>query len=276
MIRRVTGAFFSPCGNVEKVVRAMAEAAGARLGVPAGYADITLPGGRAGEIVPGEDALLILGTPVYAGRAPNKLAPYLAAHVRGTGWAVPVVCFGNRSFDNALAELAAILTKGGLRLAGAAAVVTEHSFSSRLAPGSPTAEELAVAAAFAAGAAEDAQAGRALNAAAVPGDADAPYYTPLTLEGTPARFLKAVPTVDKDKCVRCGTCGRVCPMGSVGRDDPAAMTGVCIKCQACVKRCPAGARQFTDETFLSHVRMLERDYVRPAGSVYIRAGEAAR
>lgn len=276
MIRQVAGAFFSPCGNVEKVVRTMADAAGARLGVPVGYADITLPGGRAGDLVWGEDTLLFLGTPVYAGRAPNKLAPYLAAHIRGTGWAVPVACFGNRAFDNALAELAAILKKGGFRLAGAAAVVTEHSFSPRLAPGSPGAEELAVSAAFAAGAAEDAKAGRALDAAAVPGDADAPYYTPLTLEGTPARFLKAVPAVDKDKCVRCGTCGSVCPMGSVDRADSAAMTGVCIKCQACVKRCPAGARRFTDEAFLSHVRMLERDYVRPAGSVYIRAGEAAR
>ena len=273
MIERVCGLWFSPCGNVEKTVRAMGSAAAARLGVGAEYADVTLPTAREQAYRFGPDALVFVGAPVYAGRLPNKIAPFFREAVLGAGaLAVPAVCFGNRSFDNALAELFAILGQNGFTVPAAAAIPTEHSFTSALAPGRPTAADLAEAAAFAVRVAERCARGEhvpALDPARVPGDGNAPYYTPLGTDGKPAMFLKAVPAVDEAKCVRCGTCADLCPMGSVDRADPGKMNGVCIKCHACIRRCPAGARSFTDPAFLSHRAMLEQNYARPAQAVYI-------
>ena len=53
----------------------------------------------------GED-LVVLGVPVYAGRVPNLLLPYVRDSIRGSGTpAVPVVLYGNRNFDDGLMEL---------------------------------------------------------------------------------------------------------------------------------------------------------------------------
>ena len=101
-------------------------------------------------------------------------------------------------------------------------------------------------------------------AVTVDGDADAPYYRPLGLDGEPKNFLKAKPQTDRSKCTGCGVCAALCPMGSISREDPAEVTGVCIKCHACVRNCPTGAKYFDDEAFLSHKAMLERDYTRRA------------
>ena len=267
MKTQVTGLFFSPCGTVEKTVRTMADAAAERLGVRSGYIDFTLPRARERDYAFGPEQLVFVGVPVYAGRVPNKIMPFIRDHIRGTGAAaVPVVCFGNRSFDNALAELAALLRAGGFSIAGAAAVVTQHSFNGKLAAGRPTEQDLAQAAAFAVKAAE---ADRDLDAGAIPGQSDAPYYTPLGADGQPVNFLKATPTVDYGLCVHCGTCAAVCPMGSVDRDDPGKTRGVCIKCQACIHKCRRHARSFTDPAILSHLTMLEQTYMRPADPTYI-------
>lgn len=61
-----------------------------------------------------------------------------------------------------------------------------------------------------------------------------PYYTPLGIDGKPAKFLKAKPKT-KSNCDHCDLCVKVCPMGSINSEDPSKIDGICIKCQACVK-----------------------------------------
>ena len=97
MVRHVWGMYFSPCGHVEKIVRAMAGAAAARLGTEAAWVDVTRPAARRQTYTYGPEDLVFVGVPVYAGRVPNKLAPFIRENVRGSGPAVPVVSFGNRS-----------------------------------------------------------------------------------------------------------------------------------------------------------------------------------
>ena len=249
----------------------MAESAAERLGTRAAFVDFTRPPAREREYLYGPEDLVFVGVPVYAGRVPNKIAPFLAAGIRGAGQAVPVVCFGNRSFDNALSELYGMLRKSGFAVPVAAAMACEHAFTEKLAPGRPTAEDLTRAAAFAVRAAEKLLAGGpGLAPEDIPGDPEPKaYYQPLGLDGAPANFLRAAPTVDYALCDRCGTCAAVCPMGTVDRDDPGRMTGICIKCHACVHSCKRGARSFTDAAFLSHRAMLEQNYARPAENLYI-------
>lgn len=90
-----------------------------------------------------------------------------------------------------------------------------------------------------------------------------PYYTPLGTDGKPAKFLKATPKTDPDKCNKCGLCATVCPVGSIPADAPDTCAGICIKCHACIKICPTGAKYLDAPAFLSHVAMLEQNYTRP-------------
>lgn len=53
-------------------------------------------------------------------------------------------------------------------------------------------------------------------------------------------------------------------MDAINLDDCSLIPGTCIKCHACVNKCPLEAKYFDDEAFLSHVKMLEDNYSRPA------------
>ncbi len=81
--------------------------------------DFSLPAARKTTLLYSEDELVICGTPVYAGRVPNLFLPYLKEKIKGGGaLAVPIVLFGDRNFDDALAELRDILAGDRILSAG--------------------------------------------------------------------------------------------------------------------------------------------------------------
>lgn len=266
-ITNVKAVYFSPTGNAKKVVLTLSNALAEALGVPVESFDYTLPAAREGVKSYGSTDLVVFCTPVYAGRIPNKMLPYIQSGFEGNGaLAVPVAVFGNRNFDNGLIELRNELETHGFHTIAAAGIPTEHVFSSKLAPGRPDARDLAAIRDFAARIAQKVRSMTELpSPVAVRGDNPVgPYYTPLGADGKPAMFLKAKPVTDPSKCVHCGACVKVCPMGSIPADAPDTCAGICIKCQACIKTCPQGAKSLTDAAFLSHVTMLEENYARRA------------
>ncbi|MBR2188685.1 MAG: hypothetical protein IJ860_04665 [Eubacterium sp.] len=94
----------------------------------------TLPAQRSERLQFLKEDLVVIGFPTYAGKLPNKILPDLKKQILGTDThAVALVTFGNRSFDNALAELCAVMSGNGFRVIGAAAVPTEHAFLSSAA-----------------------------------------------------------------------------------------------------------------------------------------------
>ena len=160
-------------------------------------------------------------------------------------------------------ELCEVLTGNGFLAAAGAAVTAEHAFAPALAHGRPNGEDRAAAAEFARKTALTLRGREHPIPVTVPGrEPIGAYYTPLGLDGEPARFLKAKPKTDPEQCTRCGLCAAVCPMGSIPREEPTECTGICIKCQGCIRECPAGAKYFDDEAFLSHRAMLEQNYIR--------------
>ena len=273
-LKGIAAVFFSPTGNTRKAVVEIADVIARREGIAVREIDFTLPGAReevrkfeAGELV-------IFGTPVYAGRIPNKILPAVQTLFEGNGaLAVPVVTFGNRSFDNALIELRIELEQHGFHTVAGAAFVAEHVFSNKLAAGRPDEKDLELIRRFAGDVAEKI---KGLEEGPLDGMAEIPapaavkgiepvpaYYRPLQEDGSPANFLKAKPKTS-DSCNDCGICARVCPMGSISPEDYRTVTGICIKCQACVKSCPVHAKFFDDPVMLSHTRMLEQHYESPA------------
>ena len=118
-IKRVCALYFSATGNTEKTVAAFAETLAEQLGVPWERLPFTKPAERERDYVFADTDLVVVGTPTYAGKLPNKILPDLKARLHGNGaLAAAIVTFGNRSYDNALAELCAVLYGGRGRLCG--------------------------------------------------------------------------------------------------------------------------------------------------------------
>ena len=262
-LERLRVVYFSPTGGTERIARGVAEELGRRLDLEPEYISFTKPEEREGEYRFGPGDLLVMASPVYAGRLPNKIMPEYKAKIFGDGAvAVPLCVFGNRSPDEALRELVLLLEGNGFRIAAAAAFAGRHAFSDKVGEGRPDGDDLDEIAAFAARAAEKLS-GDSLPLLEMDRSEIGPYYTPLKEDGTPAKFLKAKPLTDWSKCSRCGACARFCPMGSIDRETMEAV-GLCIKCQACVRKCTRHAKFFEDPDFLSHVAMLEQNYARRA------------
>lgn len=135
-MQRVWAVYFSGTGTTEKVVTRMAKIAAEDLGAEYKTFCFNLPKDREGELSFGPGDLVIFGTPVYAGRVPNLLLPYIRDKVKGNGaLAVPVSLFGNRNFDDGLIELRNVLEADGFHTVAGGAFVGEHSFSRTLGAG---------------------------------------------------------------------------------------------------------------------------------------------
>ena len=220
-IRRIYAAYFSPTGNCRKIALGFAENMAEISGCSFEEYDFTLPSGR--ERVPefGEEDYVAVVLPAYAGRIPNKILPWFKECFRGNGArATAIISFGNRNPDSALGELKQELEHNGFKVVSAAAVVSEHAFTDKLAGGRPDEEDMDSIRKFA------------------------------------AESLQAKPVRDDGKCIECEQCAEVCPMGSINAENTGETAGICIKCQACIHKCAQGARYFDDSDFISHRDML--------------------
>ena len=267
-LEKIWAVYFSGTGTTRRTVERIAGGIASRLNLPAESVDFSRPAVRQETLGFGEKDLVVFGTPVYAGRVPNVLLPFLQERIVGGGaLAVPVVLFGNRNYDDALIELRNILAADGIHPIAAGAFVGEHSFSRVLGADRPNAEDEALMDEFAARVAALAAGLDAapVKSVAVRGQEPLrPYYTPRDRAGNPINILKVKPKTDLSRCGGCGLCADLCPMGSIDPADVSAVRGICIKCCACVKGCPTGAKFFDDAGYLYHQHELEAQYARPA------------
>lgn len=262
-VQRIRMIYFSATDTTKTVVRRIGGQLAQVWGLSVQEDDFTLPAARETDIVCGADELAVVGVPVYAGRVPNKLLPYVRDHIKGNETpVVAVVLFGNRDYDDALIELRDVLGANGFCAIAGAAFVGEHSFSNTLAAGRPDAEDLQLADSFAQDIAKklDAMEQLPTQPVTVKGNTPLkPYYTPPHAR----EYLKVKPVLN-DNCTGCGLCASLCPTGAIDPQDVRQYRGACIKCGACIKKCPQKVRYFDNEIYLSHKRALEENFTRRA------------
>lgn len=265
----VKAVYFSATDTTKGVVCRIASRIAAQLRIACTEVDFTLPAARQEPLLFGRDELVVMGTPVYAGRVPNVLLGYLRTMQGKGAWGVPVVVYGNRNYDDALIELRDLMENAGVRTVAAAAFVGEHAFSRLLGAGRPDARDFAKADAFASEVARKIGQAACREEPVVVEGVPFPYrgyYRPRDRHGKAIDILKVKPLVN-ERCTDCKLCAEVCPMGSISRDHVREYTGICIKCGACIKKCPEHARYYEDQGYLYHQRELEEMYVRRAEPV---------
>lgn len=263
VIKKIRALYFSATGTTEKIVTALAEKLAAQMGAELDIFDFTSRLSREQEQCFCRDELLMIGVPVYAGRVPNVLLPYLNEKLCGHGGpAVAVAVYGNRAFDDSLVELRDILERTGMHTVAAGAFVGEHSFSRVMGAGRPDAEDMELLNRFAEQIDEKLRTMVELSTMPlrVRGEKPGAYYIPRDREGKPVNILKVKPVTDLKKCTGCGLCAQLCPMGSISAENVSKVDGICIKCCACIKKCPVDAKVFDDERYIYHKRELEETF----------------
>ncbi len=296
-IKGVTAMYFSGTGKTKIMTMNVASMLAMKLGVPFAAIDFSLPAAREEAYEFSNEEVLVIGVPVYAGRVPNLLLPFLKEKIKGAGLyenffgtpCIPVVTFGNRSYDNALIELRDIVTANGFAAVAAGAFCAQHSFSRVLGAGRPDGDdffqgdELALVASerlmklgyrelstfekmqLMNGAELDEDDGvyeideSIIIPVPVKGDPNAGYYQPRDREGNFIDIRKVKPKTS-NACTDCKLCAQICPMGAIDYDDVSNVTGICIKCCACETRCPVSAKYFDDPGYIYHKEELEAMY----------------
>ena len=250
-IKTVHTVYFSPTNTTKKIADAIANATGASDVAH----DLTHVKTAKAPAPFAADELVVIALPVYAGRIPAPMLPFINA-LKGSGTpAVLVGVYGNRHFDDFLVELEDIVKPNGFVPVAAGAFIGEHSFSDKLGGGRPNADDLAQAAQFGKQIADKlAKAEGPALAATIPGQ------RPYRVFATSPKFG---PTVS-DACVDCGSCAAACPMGIINPQNAREIDGSqCIKCRACAHVCPQKAIDFAPGPFWEHTRMLEAKFSAP-------------
>ena len=95
---RICTVFFSPTGTTRRAVNAVRDGLTEAFGENSTSLelDITLPLGRKELLRFTKEDIVVAGVPVYAGRVPNLIVPYLKT-LQGNGAEILcLVCYGNR------------------------------------------------------------------------------------------------------------------------------------------------------------------------------------
>jgi ferredoxin/flavodoxin len=264
---KVKSVYFSPTGNSRKVADAIAK------GLQTSVEHIDLTPAKARLQKPSElnDELAIISSPVYLGRIPNEASfRFRRVSAKNTP-AILVVTYGNRAYEDALMELSDIASEVGFTPIAGCAFLGEHSMSSKEKPvanGRPDAVDLAEAELFGARIRKKLEAAadiKGLSPAKLPGG------HPYLLRTAQGVFVKPMsPTVDEEKCTKCGKCVDACPVGAISIEDLAVSLSprlelstklvnvdphTCLWCAACVRACPVDAFVKRPQAVATNVRL---------------------
>jgi NAD-dependent dihydropyrimidine dehydrogenase PreA subunit/flavodoxin len=264
MNNKIHEMYFSATGTTKKVVSGIANKISQNIygETNINIIDFTLPKARIEAVSFGQDDIVIIGVPVYAGRVPNVLLKFLNSIMGNGALAIPIVVYGNRNYDDALIELKDILIINGFKVIASAAFVGEHSFSTVLAKNRPDEKDMEIASSFADQIYKSIATkykNETINLEVTKVYRN--YYTPKDKEGKPVDIRKVKPKTNSN-CIDCKLCVNICPMGSIDWDDVSKFNGICIKCGACVKKCPTKAKFYDDKDYLRHKLELEIEFSR--------------
>ena len=217
---------FSPTGGTERVARAITQNWSQVETI-----DLSAPDIKYAEISFESEALVLIAMPSFGGVAP-QLALNRLAMIKGNGAkCVIVAVYGNRAYEDTLAQMEDYAQNAGFQVIAAISAVAEHSIIHEYAAGRPNLDDCKDLAEFGNRILEKATSNK-LSKPSVPGN------RPYKKAGT-----GMVPKADSS-CTSCGLCAQKCPAGAISADTLRTTDkSKCISCMRCVSIWPVHARK---------------------------------
>ena len=145
-LKRIFILYFSPTGGTRRVARILLDAA-RKSGAFLEEADLTPPEAREAPLEFEAGDLVFWAAPSYGGRLPKPFHDYRGFAGR-SAWGVPVAVYGNRHFDDQLAEMQDVMEACGFTVPAGAAFIARHNQHPLLGAGRPDAEDRKAAESF--------------------------------------------------------------------------------------------------------------------------------
>lgn len=217
---------FSPTGGTEKAAQIIAECFNnsiRKIDLSNYNTDFT-------KCEINKDDIAIIAMPSFGGRAPAVAIERLK-EINGNGADCVLVCvYGNRAYEDTLAEMEDAAKECGFNVKAAISAVAQHSIFPQYAANRPDDADKKQLEQFA-------QQIIASNNTAPKIPGNRPYK-----EGG-GRGVLPKPTND---CISCGICAENCPVQAIDLLDFKADPKKCISCMRCAKICPNNAREINN------------------------------
>lgn len=255
-IKKLKVLYFSPTGTTKKIVETIA---GSIQHEKQETIDFTRKAIRENTDADFSGDLVIVGSPVYYGRIPNEVTGYLSKIHVNSVYAILVIVYGNREYEEALKELYDTTCAAGFIPIACAAFIGEHSYSSEKLPmahGRPDETDLEKAKLFGANIQKELDFSikhESINRISIPGSDD---YKHKTMPKYPL-----APDALKEQCILCKRCMDVCPVEAIFIDNESNLKtdiNLCILCFACVKNCPSNARGIENTLWSRGMELLQK------------------
>lgn len=177
-----------------------------------------------------KEDLAVIAIPSFGGRVPLSLNERLSL-LNGNGAKAIIVCvYGNRAYEDTLAELEDIVKANGFHVISAVAAIAEHSIAHQFATGRPDVTDYEQLKLFSEKIKEK------LNKSDY-AEPSIPGNRPYKIRGV----SKIVP-IAANECVKCGLCAEKCPVKAIDINNPSLVdNNACISCMRCVSVCPHNA-----------------------------------
>ena len=261
-INRVNLVYFSPTRSTKRIMEEVAKG----IQLPVRHIDLTRPDAKTRPLEEFGSELVLIGSPVYAGRLPIEAVNRLHRLKANNTPAVVLVVYGNRAYEDALIELSDLVSEEGFKPVAGGAFVAEHSFSSPEVPiqaGRPDEQDLKKALDFGVEIRKrllDARSLEDIPPVIVPGTR--PYRDEFrkSRSGKPGAEPPA-PITKEELCTKCGICVEVCPNAAITLGSTVEMRKeACIRCYACIRSCPMNARVMIHPFFAKEAKWLHDDF----------------
>lgn len=228
--------YFSPTQGTKKITNILA-------GELSEYKEIDLcvKTDEMKEILFTENDICFIGVPSYGGRVPSTAVQRIKYLKGNNTKAVLAVAYGNRDYEDTLAELYDSVIKQGFICISGITAIAQHSIMPQFALGRPDKDDMKQLREF---------------ANKIRQKITNPVFTRLEFKGNPPyKEYNGVPfkPLTSQLCSQCALCANLCPVNAISSKEP-DITDInkCISCMRCIQICPNKAR-YLDETMLKDV-----------------------